>query len=461
MARRKKSESIALEDRHDLTFGLIDGLKCPPGKTQAFLRDTGSPGLRVRVTAAGAKSYVFEGKLNRKTIRYTIGDVRNWSIPDARVEANRLRTLLDRGVDPRELVRDQLAAADAKREADKRHATTVGEAWAAYVAERRPKWGDLHYRDHVRKASPGGVESNRGTRGMGVTQPGPLHPLMTLPIRDLTPAEIDAWSAREASTRPTSARLAWRLLKVFLGWCAEQPAYASLLPDRNPAKTTKTREALGKAATKSDVLQREQLVAWFTHVRQIQNPTIAAALQVMLLTGARPGEVLRMRWEDVNSQWKGLTIRDKVEGQRIIPATPYVQHLLATLPRANDWVFASARWVKPRGEKTGVWKDTSATGHITEPNNPHSRACIAAGLGGMTLHGLRRSFASLTEWLEVPTGVVAQIMGHKPSATAEKHYKVRPLELLRLHHEKIEDWILEQAGVEFDAAETGGLRVVK
>jgi integrase len=79
----------------------------------------------------------------------------------------------------------------------------------------------------------------------------------------------------------------------------------------------------------------------------------------------------------------------------------------------------------------------------------------------MTLHGLRRSFASLTEWLEVPTGVVAQIMGHKPSATAEKHYKVRPLELLRLHHEKIEDWILEQAGVEFDAAETGGLRVVK
>ena len=64
-----------------------------------------------------------------------------------------------------------------------------------------------------------------------------------------------------------------------------------------------------------------------------------------------------------------------------------------------------------------------------------------------TLHGLRRSFASLTEWLEVPAGVVAQIMGHKPSATAEKHYKRRPLDLLRVHHEKIEAWILEQAGI--------------
>jgi integrase len=78
----------------------------------------------------------------------------------------------------------------------------------------------------------------------------------------------------------------------------------------------------------------------------------------------------------------------------------------------------------------------------------------------MTLHGLRRSFASLTEWLEVPTGVVAQIQGHKPSATAEKHYKRRPLDLLRVHHEKIEAWMLEQAGIEFDASKPKGLHVV-
>ena len=52
-------------------------------------------------------------------------------------------------------------------------------------------------------------------------------------------------------------------------------------------------------------------------------------------------------------------------------------------------------------------------------------------------------------------------MGHKPSATAEKHYKVRPLELLRVHHERIEAWMLEQAGVTFDAtAAPGGLRLV-
>jgi integrase len=148
----------------------------------------------------------------------------------------------------------------------------------------------------------------------------------------------------------------------------------------------------------------------------------------------------------VNSQWKGIAIRDKVEGMREIPATPYVLHLLASLPRRNEWVFSST---------------TSASGCMSEPNTPHTRACVAAGLQGLTLHGLRRSFKSLTEWLEVPVGVVAQIQDHKPSATAEKHYTIRPLELLRLHHEKIEAWILEQAGVSFDTtAKSGKLRAV-
>jgi len=84
-----------------------------------------------------------------------------------------------------------------------------------------------------------------------------------------------------------------------------------------------------------------------------------------------------------------------------------------------------------------------------------------AGIDGLTLHGLRRSFKSLTEWLEIPAGVVAQLMGHKPSATAEKHYTVRPLDLLRVHHEKIEAWILEQAGIVFTQSnKPGALQLV-
>lgn len=454
MARPKKDTPLDLTQRIPLTTGAIERLTCRTDtKAQAFLRDSETPGLRVRVTNTGAKSFVFEAKLNRQTIRRTIGDVKTWTIEQARVEARRLAVLLDGGQDPREIERQQQAdkealavAAMARAAAAAQEAMTVGEVWADYIEQRRPFWGDLHYRDHINKAKAGGLPSGRRGGGKQLTRPGPLAVLMPLALKDLSQPTIEAWAASEGKARPSSARLAWRLLTVFLTWCGEHPTYAALLPDKNPAKTKKAREALGKAGTKSDVLQREQLAAWFAAVQQIPNQVIAACLQMMLLTGARPGEVLSLRWEDVNTQWKGINIRDKVEGEREIPATPYMLHLLSSLPRRNEWVFSSP---------------TSASGCLTEPNNPHTRACNAAGLEGLTLHGLRRSFASLTEWLEVPAGVVAQIQGHKPSATAEKHYKVRPLELLRVHHERIETWILEQAGVQFDAkVEPGKLRAV-
>jgi integrase len=91
----------------------------------------------------------------------------------------------------------------------------------------------------------------------------------------------------------------------------------------------------------------------------------------------------------------------------------------------------------------------------------HRAACLRAGIGSISFHGLRRSFKSLSEWLEVPVGVVAQIQGHRPSATVEKHYAVRPLDLLRVHHERIEAWILEQSGIVFDPKQAivGVLRV--
>ena len=435
-----------LQNRVRLTAGRVDAFTCPAGKSQAFLWDTDTPALALRVTPTGRKTYVFESRLNGDTIRVSIGTATDWPIEKARGEAQRLKVLVDSGTDPRELERQQQADKTAAKAAAAVQAVTVGEAWAAYVAERTPHWGDLHRKDHERLTRAGGETSKRGTRGRGVTIAGPLHPLLGLALRDLTAPVIEAWAAREAQTRPTAARLAWRLLKAFLGWCAEQPEYAPVLPSVNPAKTKKAREALGKAKAKDDSLLKEQLPAWFAAVRNIGNPAVSAYLQTLLLTGARPGEVLAMRWDDLNTQWRGLTIRDKVEGERVIPLTPYVWHLLAALPRRNEFVFASTRN-----------KDTP----LTEPNHAHDKACKVAAIDALTLHGLRRSFGTLSEWLEVPAGVVAQIQGHKPSATAEKHYRVRPLDLLRVHHERIEAWVLEQAGIVFDAkAAPGALRVV-
>jgi len=438
-------------NRVNLTAGRIADFGCPTDKTQAFLWDTDTPTLALRATPTGRKTYVFEARLNGSTIRINIGTVADWPIKKARTRAQALKMLVDAGTDPRELERQQQEAKDqaiadktaeqARQTAhDATQALTVGECWQQYITDRKPHWGALHLADHIRLSAAGGVPRKRGA---GLTGPGALASLMIMRLVDLTPAAVTAWAQHEALTRPTPARLSWRLLRAFLTWCAEQPDLAPLVAG-NAAKTRKTREALGKPGTKRDALQREQLPAWFDAVRQIGNPAIAAYLQAMLLTGARPGELLALRWEDVNLKWKGITIHDKVEDDRVIPLTPFVHHLLAGLPKRGEWVFAGA------GDHA-----------LTRPAKNLANACTVAGVDHVSLHGLRRSFKSLTEWLEIPAGVVAQLMGHKPSATAEKHYTVRPLDLLRVHHEKIEAWILEQAGIVFDAkAEPGKLRVV-
>ncbi|MEI8266756.1 MAG: integrase family protein [Betaproteobacteria bacterium] len=469
MARPKKSDTPDLAQRCNLSAGAIERLICPLEKPQAFLRDTEAPSLRVRVTPAGAKSFVFEAKLNRQTIRRTIGDVREWSIEQARTEARRLAVLVDNGTDPRELDRQREAAqAAAAAQAAEQAAAAMSAAvparmtWERYVQERRPHWRERTYTDHLKVAQAGGREK---VRGKGLTQPGPLAPLLVLPLAELTPAAVDAWAAREAKDRPARVRLALRMLKAFLRWAAAEPDLADRV-NTAAASSKKAREAAGRSRAKDDVLLKEQLQAWFAQVRALPSRSVCAYLQCLLLLGCRREELLRLRWDDVNWQWKGLRLADKVEDTgREVPLTPYVATLLAGLPRINEWVFASGRPVSLQPQhverraryasRTGIQPEplaqASASGRIADPSSAHRRACAAAGIEGLTLHGLRRSFKSLTEWLEVPVGVVAQIQGHKPSATVEKHYARRPLDLLRVHHERIERWVLEQAGVKFDA----------
>lgn len=439
MARPKSTDTPDLDTPVNLTAGVIDRLRCPPDKPQVFLRDKLVTGLKVRATKAGAKAFVFERRVNGVPTRVTIGSCATWSTEDARAEARRLSVNIDRGVDPRAEKRTRMAEATAAATAAQPALVT----WASYIEARKGAWGVRHCEDHEKLAAPGGRKVKRGTRGTGVTKAGVLHALLQRPLGELTAENLATWAAVEGVARPTQARLGLRLLRAFLAWAAEQPELTAALPPGDPAKARRVREPLGTSKAKSDALLREQLSLWFGAVRALPNPAVSAYLQILLLVGSRPGELRELRWEDVNWQWRGLTIRDKVEGTRVIPLTPYVASLLGAVPRRGPFVFASGP-DKP----------------IATPNHAHHTACAAAGVGPVTLHGLRRSFKSLTEWLEMPAGVVAQIMGHKPSATAERHYTVRPLDLLRLHHERIEAWVLEQAGLPVPAPDRQKLRAV-
>jgi len=257
---------------------------------------------------------------------------------------------------------------------------------------------------------------------------------------DLDENAVSAWLKTELKQAPTSAAKAFRFLRTFLTWCAKKDEYSTIVHSDACYTDTIKRLVPTPRTKKNDSLRRAQIRPWFEAVQRIRNPIIAAYLQSLLLTGARRNELAVLRWQDTDFQWKSLTIRDKVEEKRTIPLTPYVEHLISVLPRRNEFVFSSP---------------TAASGRLEEPRNPHNKALAAAALPPLSLHGLRRSFGTLSEWVETPTGIVAQIMGHKPSAIAEKHYIQRELDLLHLWHVKIEAWILEQAGMNIQCNKQG------
>lgn len=440
--------------RVKFTVGRIADFACQE-KQQAFLWDSEVPGLGVRATA-GAKGYIFQARAGGKTLRVTIGDVRSWTIPQAQAEGRRLQILIDSGQDPRQVKSDAqthalaLQAAKVAEKTAKQKQADIDKAkleliarvaWNAYLAAPHPKWGDQHRTDHLIASGEGGVERKIGTQK---TKPAPLASLLSKPLHEITASVVQDWLAHECTTRPTFAHNSFRKFRTFVRWCAKHSEFQHSV-HADCCMTDEVKDIVPKSKTKvGDCLQREQLFDWFGGVCKIGSPVISAYLQALLITGARRGELEILKWADVDFRWSSMIIRDKVEGLRTIPLTPYLAQLLTTLPRRSEWVFSSP---------------TAASGHIMEPRIAHTQALKAAGLPHVSLHGLRRSFGTLSEWVEVPTGVVAQIQGHKPSALAEKHYRRRPLDLLRMWHTKVEAWMLDQAGINFVSV-VPALRVV-
>lgn len=311
------------------------------------------------------------------------------------------------------------------------------EVWHEYMKFRanivRRPWSERTFLDHERIVCRGGRPKIRGRKKgeSGKTMRGILYDLLNQPLERIDDKVVRRWLA-DNTHRPGSANFAFIRLRAFLNWCAKQDAYKHLVHGdaciKNNDFVPESKPAKGEG------IQREQLKVWFEEVKKIENEIFSVYLQVLLLTGARRNELAKLRWADVDLQWGRLRIADKVEANRMIPLTAYVKHLIKKLPKRNAYVFSSPR---------------SRYGHIKDPRRAYAKALAAANLPHMTLHDLRRSFGTLAEWVDVPVGVVAQIMGHKPSALAERHYRRRPLDMLRMWHTKIEKWILKEAQIYF------------
>ena len=136
-------------------------------------------------------------------------------------------------------------------------------------------------------------------------------------------------------------------------------------------------------------------------------PEAIAAIRLLILTGCRRGEILGLRWEEVDLESRELRLQDTKTGPRVVPLSPAAVRLLAGLPRSGG-----SPWVIP-GRKPGT--------HMVRLGNAWRLLRKRAGLNDVRLHDLRHSFASSALALGESLPMIARLLGHRQIASTARY----------------------------------------
>jgi integrase len=142
-------------------------------------------------------------------------------------------------------------------------------------------------------------------------------------------------------------------------------------------------------------------------------PQVAAAIRLLIFTGARLREILSLRWEYVDLERGLLLLPDSKTGRKTIVLNGAAQAVLVSLPRTGSFVIPGKTPDKPRADLKKPW----------------DLVCSRAGLNGVRLHDLRHTFASVGAGSSLGLPIVGKLLGHsQPQTTARyAHLDADPL----------------------------------
>ena len=412
--------------RERFTIARITAFGCPAGTQQVFLWDTEAPRLAVRATS-GAKSFVFETKLDGKTIRTTIGDVRAWNLDNARAEARRLQTLVDQGQDPREIEREKreakaaekAAREAAKQAADNQHRYTLRALCEAYI-------------DHLR--AKGKTDSARQTASILKCHVFDANPeIAALPAASITSLQVASMVRKviEQGKERTAGVLRSYLLAAFNA--ARKAPFDARLPsaliefgiDTNPADPIATIPVnRGERSLNADELRQ--------YILALGDDLADTVLRLTLYTGGqRMAQLLRAKVSDYDEQTQTLRIWD-AKGKRQQPR----EHLLPLAPRAAEMVdklierakqmeteAATAAGLEPTYSALWLFSSTGRAPMVA--TTPGKRvAAIAKAMKGepFDLRDLRRTCETMLAGLHISKDDRAQLLSHGISGVQAAHY---------------------------------------
>jgi len=143
--------------------------------------------------------------------------------------------------------------------------------------------------------------------------------------------------------------------------------------------------------------------------RTIIGPHAAAALRLLIFTGARLREILGLRWEWVDLERGLLLLPDSKTGKKSIVLNAPAMKVLAELPRLGAYVIA--------GQSAG--RDEEAP--RPDLNRPWRAVVKRAGLAGVRLHDLRHTHASFGAGAGLGLPIIGKLLGHAQATTTARY----------------------------------------
>jgi integrase len=361
-------------ERKRLTDAIVKRLPLPTtGKTITI--DADVFGFGARVTANGARSYVLRYTTRAGRERtFTIGDATVWRTTDARDKARELRREIEDGGDP-------LGDIEAEREAP-----TVLDLIERFRTEHLPK-------KRPRTASEYGyllqlhIEPHFGQHTK---------------VADVRFEDIDALHRKITKTgSPYAANRTMAVLSKMFSL-----AIRWHMRETNPVKgIEKNREYHRRR-----YLSGDELVRLTKALAKHPDKKAADAIRLLLMTGARRGEVLSMRWGDVeDGTWSKLPSSTKQKEHHQVPLSAPAQQLLADIRKRQ----------RPRADF--VFPSHGATGHRVELKKDWAALCKAAGIEGLRIHDLRHSYASQLVSGGASLPLIGALLGHSNPVTTARY----------------------------------------
>jgi len=398
-----------METRIKFTKKALEALPIPPDGQRMVYHDTETPGLSLRVSSTGTKTFsVLRRPKGGKPERITLGKYPGLPIKAASKRAKEFIA---------ELAQGNSVAAQQRRKTTEQ--ITLEAVIADYLKARK-------------NLKPRTISDMR--QAMAET----CLDWLNKPIALIKPDMVARRHRERGEKSPARANLAMRYLRALFNFAMAKYTddEGSPLLTINPVKKLSETRAWYRVDRRQTLIKSHELAPWFQAVGNIPGADIRDYLLTVLFTGLRREEALNLKWALVDLQERTLTVLNpKNHRDHSLPVSDYLLELLTRRKEASvsEYVFTD-----PQGRRISNFR--------------YAQASIEKASGiKFCIHDLRRTFATVAESLDIPAYALKRLLNHADGADVTAGYIVPNVERLRGPMQKITDYLLKAGGLKESA----------